>query len=213
MKRTIFSAAALAAFVTMAALPADTARAQEVADQFKCQACHVDRLRELRRPRGPVLIDPASISAGKHGEQEPASTSRMCLSCHDGFVEDARYVWSDKHATHPVGVKLPEGMTMKTIEDQPVFPLNADDEVYCGTCHIAHVGEGAAAKAGTFLRADTEKGEICSNCHADKTTSPTSARVRPPRPARSCARTPRRVKSAPIATPTRPRSPAARMRA
>lgn len=38
----------------------------------------------------------------------------------------------------------------------------------CGTCHIAHLGEGAAEKAPPFLRVDSEKGEICSNCHVAK---------------------------------------------
>jgi nitrate/TMAO reductase-like tetraheme cytochrome c subunit len=170
MNRFISSAAVLNAVAAMATLHPVTAAAEEVADQFACQACHVERLRELKRPRGPMLIEAASISAGEHGEQEPASTSRMCLSCHDGFVEDARYVWSEKHVTHPVGVTLPEGMTMKTIEDEPVFPLNEDDEVYCGTCHTGHLGDGAAAKAKPFLRVDAEKGEMCSNCHAEQTT-------------------------------------------
>jgi nitrate/TMAO reductase-like tetraheme cytochrome c subunit len=144
-------------------------QAQEVADQFKCPACHLEKLRELKRPKGPILIDPASIWQGDHGEQEAASTQRMCLSCHDGFVEDARYVWSDGHMTHPVGVTLPESMTIAVVDDEPVFPLNEDGEVYCGTCHTGHLGEGAAEKAPVFLRVDSEKGQICSNCHADKT--------------------------------------------
>lgn len=170
MNRIISCAALLTTLVVVTAAPAKQAWAQEVADQFDCQACHLERVRELKRPRGALLIDAASISQGEHGEQPPASTSRMCLSCHDGFVEDARYVWSDKHSTHPVGVVLPEGMAMKTIDDVPVFPLNEDGEVYCGTCHIAHLGEGAAAKADPFLRVDSEKGDNCSNCHADNTT-------------------------------------------
>jgi hypothetical protein len=128
----------------------------------------LEKLRELKRPKGPLLIDPASISQGEYGEQESASTQRMCLSCHDGFVEDARYVWSEGHTTHPVGVKLPESMTMATVDDDPVFPLNEEDEIYCGTCHIAHLGEGAGEKAPPFLRVDSEKGEICSNCHVAK---------------------------------------------
>ena len=85
-----------------------SAKAEEVAEQFKCPACHVDKIRELKRPKGPTLIDPASIWQGEYGEQAAASTQRMCLSCHDGFVEDARYVWSEGHVTHPVGVTLPE---------------------------------------------------------------------------------------------------------
>ena len=161
----------IAVLLCLALAPIDAAQsaeAVEVGGMFKCPICHVDRLREIKRPRGPMLIDPASVRQGEHGMQEPASTQRMCLSCHDGFVEDARYVWSEGHTTHPVGVTLPESMTMATVDDEPVFPLNEDDEVYCGTCHIAHLGEGAGEKAPPFLRVDSEKGQICSNCHVEK---------------------------------------------
>jgi len=156
-----------------ALVPADggrSAQAEEIADLFDCAACHVDRIRELKRPKGPMLIDPDSIWQGEHGQvPETASTSRMCLSCHDGFVEDARYVWSEGHTTHPVGISLSESMTIKTIDDEPAFPLNEDDKLYCGTCHSAHLGDGVAAKAKPFLRVDSEKGEICSNCHVANT--------------------------------------------
>ena len=161
----------IALLLYLALAPIDAAQsadAVEVGGMFKCPVCHVDRLREIKRPRGPMLIDPASVRQGEHGMQEPASTQRMCLSCHDGFVEDARYVWSEGHVTHPVGVTLPESMTMSVVDGEPVFPLNEDDEVYCGTCHIGHFGEGAAAEGPTFLRVDSEKGQICSNCHVDK---------------------------------------------
>lgn len=147
---------------------AQSAEAEEVGSMFKCPACHVDRLREFKRPRSPMLVDSASVLQGEHGAQEAASTQRMCLSCHDGFVEDARYVWSDGHTTHPVGVTLPESMSIAEVDGSPVFPLNEDDEIYCGTCHIAHLGEGAGEKAPPFLRVDSEKGQICSNCHVEK---------------------------------------------
>ena len=154
-------------------VPLDVARAAdpvEVGDLFNCKFCHVNRMRELKKPKDPTLVDPDSVWEGEHGRQDPASTSRMCLSCHDGFVEDARYVWTGEHMAHPVGVKPPGSMTVPAIDGDPVFPLNEDGEVYCGTCHIAHLGESAAATAPTFLRVDSDKGEICSNCHTDKTS-------------------------------------------
>jgi hypothetical protein len=70
--------------------------------------------------------------------------------------------------THPVGKPLPEGMAVAEVDGSPVMPLNEDGEVYCGTCHSGHFGEGAAAGAPTFLRLDSVNGQICSNCHADK---------------------------------------------
>jgi mono/diheme cytochrome c family protein len=146
------------------------AEAEEIGGRFKCQFCHTNRLRELKKPKGPTLVDPESIWLGEHGRQEPASTRRMCLSCHDGFVADARYIWTGEHMTHPVGVKPPESMNMTMVDGDPVFPLNEDGEVYCGTCHVAHLGEGAAANGPPFVRVDPEKGELCSNCHSDKTS-------------------------------------------
>ena len=159
----------LLGFVLVPVYSLDSNAAEEVAEQFKCPACHLEKLRELKRPKGPLLIDPASISMGEYGEQESASTARMCLSCHDGFVEDARYVWSEGHTTHPVGVTLPESMSIAEVDGSPVFPLNEDDEIYCGTCHSGHFGEGAGEKAPPFLRVDSEKGQICSNCHVKNT--------------------------------------------
>jgi hypothetical protein len=171
MKRFLCCSTLILSIAVVAMVPPKSAQAEEVADLFDCATCHVDRIRELKRPRGPILIDKDSIWQDENGQvPETSSTSRMCLSCHDGFVEDARYVWSEGHTTHPVGVTLPESMTIKTIDDEPVFPLNVDDKLYCGTCHTGHLGDGAAAKAKPFLRVDSEKGEICSNCHADKTT-------------------------------------------
>lgn len=165
----------LLGLVLVTAYSPESVAAEEVADQFKCPVCHLDKLRELKRPKGPMLIDKDSISMGEYGEQESASTARMCLSCHDGFVEDSRYVWSEGHTTHPVGVTLPESMSIAEVDGSPVFPLNEEDEIYCGTCHIAHLGEGAGEKAPPFLRVDSEKGQICSNCHADKTVIAGSA--------------------------------------
>jgi len=142
----------------------------EVAEQFGCPTCHVTKLKEVRKPTGPLLVDPATVGVESYGKQESASTQRMCFSCHDGFVMDSRFAWSEGHATHPVGVKPPASMKLPEVDDEPVFPLNEDGEVYCGTCHIAHLGEGAAATAPDFLRVSPENGQLCQNCHADKAT-------------------------------------------
>ena len=153
----------------LTALPANAAEGLNVGKQFKCQACHVNRLKELKKSEGPTLVDAESVTMDIHGPQDAASTQRMCLSCHDGYVLDSRFVWSEKHTTHPVGVTPPESMNIAMVGDNPALPLNEDGEVYCGTCHLGHPGKDAAANAPTFVRVSRENGELCSNCHGDKT--------------------------------------------
>jgi hypothetical protein len=151
------------------ASPANAAETLNVGKQFKCQACHVNKLREIKKNEQPTLVAAESVSQGIHGPQEAASTQRMCLSCHDGFVLDSRFVWSEGHTTHPVGVALPATMKMAMVGDKPALPLNEDGEVYCGTCHLGHPGKDAAANAPIFIRVSRENGSLCSNCHDDKT--------------------------------------------
>ena len=161
------------AFMLCAALPAnsqsETAKPLNVGKQFNCKVCHVNRLKELKKGDEPTLVDAETVVMDTHGEQDAASTERMCLSCHDGFVLDSRFVWSEKHSTHPVGVALPETMKMAMVGDKPALPLNEDGEVYCGTCHLGHPGKGEAANAPIFVRVSRENGSLCSNCHDDKT--------------------------------------------
>ena len=145
--------------------PAVAADVVDVGKQYKCTVCHVDRLGEIRKPAGPVFVDRTSIGMERYGPQDPASTQRMCLSCHDGFVLDSRFVWSGAHATHPVGVAPAAGMDSVMSGAKTALPLNDEGEVYCGTCHVGHVGKGAAASAPTFVRAGRADGQICVNCH------------------------------------------------
>ena len=163
------------AFILCVSLPAmsqtDTAKPLNVGKQFKCKACHVNKLSEIKKNEQPTLVPPDSVSQGIHGTQDSASTQRMCLSCHDGFVLDSRFVWSGEHATHPVGVALSASMEMPIVgkKQKPALPLNEEGEVYCGTCHLGHPGKEAAANAPVFIRVSRGDGSLCSNCHDDKT--------------------------------------------
>ncbi len=165
---------------TLLSTPRAVAEPVDFGDRFKCAVCHVNRLRELRKPDGPLLVTRETVEQESFGAQEAASTGRMCLSCHDGFVMDSRFVWNGSHATHPVGVPLPSSMVLAEVDGEPALPLNEEGEVYCGTCHVGHPGDGEAERAPTFLRVGAEDGQICAQCHADKTTIAGSihARVR-----------------------------------
>jgi hypothetical protein len=94
------------------ALPAisatDTPKPFNVGKQFNCKACHVNRLSEIKKNVQPTLVPPESVTQEVYDPQDSASTRRMCLSCHDSFVMDSRFVWNGNHATHPVGVALSE---------------------------------------------------------------------------------------------------------
>lgn len=140
-----------------------------VGKQFKCQACHVSRLKEIRSETEPSLVDAESVGMESYGKQDPSSTQRMCLSCHDGYVLDSRFVWSEGHDMHPVGVS-PLAEIPNNAKGKPVLPLNDEGEVYCGTCHLGHPGKGEAANAPIFIRTSSENGELCSNCHDGKTS-------------------------------------------
>lgn len=144
----------------------EAAEPVDVGKQYKCQACHVNRLKEVRGGTEPALTTAEAVAFESYGKQDSSSTHRMCLSCHDGYVLDSRFAWSEGHATHPVGVAAPGVPTNE--KGKPVLPLNDEGEVYCGTCHLGHKGKGMAVDAPTFIRTSRENGELCSNCHAEK---------------------------------------------
>jgi len=148
--------------------PTPAVAADEVADRFACQDCHVKRLREFKRKEMATLIPYDPKPTTESGKQDDASTPAMCFSCHDGFVMDSRALWKEGHLGHPIGVYPPEGMTISMVDGEPEFPMNDDGKMYCGTCHWAHSGEGEAADAPSFMRVSSKDGQLCQACHQDK---------------------------------------------
>lgn len=125
-------------------------------------------LRHLRTP----LVDADTVRA-KAGE------ARLCIQCHDGVVNDDRYVWDEALHHHPVGV-APE------LAVPEFFPLDEAGQIRCGTCHSPHGTstlaeaqgvEGEADRAhlvrhrGTegdqFTRLSRADAELCVGCHSD----------------------------------------------
>lgn len=142
--------------------------AEEVAELFKCPVCHTDRLRENKRRRGVTLVPHEPMPTIATGRQLETSTPGMCFSCHDGFVLDSREIWKDGHMGHPVGMYPSVGITLPEANGEPVFPMNDDGKMYCGTCHSAHQIEEAANEAPTFMRVDPDDGNLCQACHDEK---------------------------------------------
>lgn len=148
------------------------AAAEEAADMFDCKVCHPMKIRDFKGRRANPVVPVEEYPEEPTGKQDIASTSGMCLSCHDGFVEDSREVWKDGYRGHRLGMVPPAHLRSSELGGSPEFPLNEDGRVYCGTCHSAHLSEaeGAPTKVKPFMRASHRGGNICQACHADKRT-------------------------------------------
>jgi predicted CXXCH cytochrome family protein len=145
-------------------------RAEEVADQFDCTACHPAKIRDFKGRRANPVTPVEEFPELPTGKQDVASSPGMCFSCHDGFVMDSRFMWQDgDYHGHRIGMAPPEDMTPPEFNGSPEFPLNSDGNVYCGTCHSGHVNdaEGAFAKTETFMRQSADGGRICTACHVE----------------------------------------------
>lgn len=95
---------------------------------------------------------------------DAVQSEEMCFSCHDGSVQDSR-VRLLKGARHQVKKPPPPGMVVP-----PEFPLDADGNVTCGTCHTAHGVSLEEAKQGDtfFLRASNRGSAMCVRCHTEQ---------------------------------------------
>ena len=174
------------AFCTVS--PAVAEPGPEVADQFDCAACHTERLREFRRRGAPTLVPHEPTPELDTGRQDAASAPDMCLSCHDGFVMDSRSLWKKGHRGHPVGMIPSDRVALPVAGGEPVFPMNDDGRMYCGTCHSPH-NHGSATKAPPpFMRVGLGDGNLCLSCHSDKQSvaasdhAPRASRRRPAAP-------------------------------
>lgn len=155
-------------FALCPALPAVGEMAPEVAEQFDCAACHTERLREFRRRGTATLVEHDPAPNLDTGRQDAASTPDMCLSCHDGFVMDSRSLWKEGHRGHPVGMKPSGRIELPEAGGEPVFPMNDDGRMYCGTCHSPHHHGSATTAPPPFMRVGLEDGNLCLSCHRDK---------------------------------------------
>jgi len=150
----------------------------EVAELFKCPVCHTDRLREYKRRRAVSLVPHEPNPTLPTGQQFETSTPDMCFSCHDGFVLDSRTLWKKGHMGHAVGMHPSAEIRLPIVDEEPVFPMNDDGRMYCGTCHSAHQIEDAANEAPPFMRVDPQDGNLCQACHDEQRSISDSDHVR-----------------------------------
>lgn len=117
-----------------------------------------------------------------------SSSSRLCLSCHDGTVAIDSYggatgtvkltgtknLGTDLTLSHPIGVEYPTSTRYNQpdpvtgqIRDPVETPAGQsavleEGKVQCGSCHYAH---GSRAAYGMFLRVDNTGSALCMTCH------------------------------------------------
>jgi len=161
----------LAACVGFVVAPSSgTLMAEEVADMFDCKVCHIMKIRDFKGRRANPIVAVEEFPEEPTGVQDIASTLGMCLSCHDGFVEDSRELWRDGYHGHRLGMVPSDAISISELDGSPEFPMNEDGRMYCGTCHSAHLNEaeGAPTKVKPFMRASSDRGNLCQACHQDK---------------------------------------------
>lgn len=139
--------------------------------QRECSTCHVMWLDELKQEVVKPLIEAVAMTKTMAGG---AAEERICLSCHDGFILDSRFVWTNRENFHPIDVTPSDKIKIPTRKDgtQP-FPLNMKGKVYCGTCHSAHGRNWEGDKdSPIFLRESNKDSMMCMLCHIDRATGP-----------------------------------------
>ena len=164
------SVLAVACLSLLQFLWSDSLRAEEAADMYACNICHLMKLRDFKSSRITTLVAGEEYPEEPTGKQDIASTSGMCLSCHDGFVQDSRDIWKDGYRGHRLGMQPSDNVTLPDLGGKPEFPMNEDGNMYCGTCHSAHLNEaeGAPENVNLFMRASHDGGQLCQACHQDK---------------------------------------------
>ncbi|MCK4709443.1 MAG: NHL domain/cytochrome c family protein, partial [Gammaproteobacteria bacterium] len=104
----------------------------------------------------------------------------MCYSCHHGAVIDSRLSIGrgDQHPDihHQMDIARQKEIDRQD-EVSKQFPLIADKQLYCGSCHTPHSSDIDEADtlyeshANPWLRVLNEEGDLCQKCHESKLAS------------------------------------------
>ena len=117
--------------------------------------------------------------------KQPTGSSRLCLSCHDGFVAmgnlkvpprgetlklgpmtGTNVLGTDLSDDHPVSFTYDAALAaahpgiVDPASLPKTLPLDRKGELQCTTCHNAH-----ESKRAKFLRMDNLSGALCQACH------------------------------------------------
>jgi predicted CXXCH cytochrome family protein len=118
------------------------------------------------------------------GGNQPATESKLCLSCHDGtvaidsfggnagstFVTGDYLLGTDLSEDHPIAVQYPVADPLDDYVDDPTAASNVklvdvsgEDRVECVSCHDPHEGNGGVPPE--FLREPIAASALCLSCH------------------------------------------------
>jgi predicted CXXCH cytochrome family protein len=146
-----------------------------------CTACHTPHLTASKSPlmdRRKRAAEPLQPYQSTRVELDSATL--LCLSCHDGRIAPDVYsrahatslsqqlgasrLSSDRLASHPVGVKYPDG----DAKYRPAAAVTAGGQVklpagrvQCTSCHDPH-NTGGHEK---FLISSNQRSRLCLTCH------------------------------------------------
>ncbi|MCF7824581.1 MAG: hypothetical protein K9N35_10470 [Candidatus Marinimicrobia bacterium] len=126
---------------------------------FDCVVCHVgwhdniDKAKSLLpEPKAPIQIE---------GLPAHVPVLDMCVTCHDGTVEDSREVFSSNN--HQLKGMDPGKISVRDL------PLDKNNQIYCGTCHTPHsLKPDQPGGLAPFMRVDPKNSSLCLNCHSEQ---------------------------------------------
>ena len=142
-----------------------SAFALEMSSKRDCVVCHVMWMDDFRTDKEPLIEwEPGNVLM--KDTQGVVSSEEICYSCHDGYINDSRYIaWN--YNRHTILVK-----PSKNVSIPPDLPLSVKGEIYCGTCHSAH-GKGAAPHGNplgltSLFRETNINSSLCESCHKNE---------------------------------------------
>lgn len=135
--------------------------------QKNCVTCHLDWADEPATGAPPPKQDIMAVAS-----------SKMCYSCHNGVMMDSRMLINHGSQHPSVDDKEKDKITRKHMDERKdkmpkLFPLTADKEMRCTSCHTPHNSDDKhetlhRENKNAWLRVTAHDGDLCERCHESK---------------------------------------------
>lgn len=126
---------------------------------FNCVVCHVGWQDNIDKNKSLLPVPKAPIQI--EGLPAHVPVLDMCVTCHDGTIEDSRQVFSSRN--HQL-----YGMDLSKVKITDL-PLDKNGNIYCGTCHTPHsMKPDQPGGLSPFMRVDPKNSSLCLKCHAEQ---------------------------------------------